>query len=378
MRKSSRIDAGRIYIFLCIIQSLAYTRKLPNALRGFDLTLGDQTQYRRCLQVCKEKAAVEPFSRFRIFPLCRLNVKVITVHMYNPYVGDDRVMAFLGRFGNVFGIWSGRRQFRVTLYKDSKGLDGLLHPLAFFSIGADQGYLFHSGQPPFCRNCWSFGHQAAGCGLLRCRNCGLTGQVIADCKEPWFCNGCGVQGQTFQDSPARRRTYAAVAGGGDGDVEDLTLRPLEEVIGKIMADKGLPAQPGTGSSRVARGQKKKRKKDRGSAVAASVGRLPIAVANHFEVLRPSLGDASLAGEVDSLRSGDWAADAKGFGGFMSGLCLRGTFLVYCRGSGGRWCVPVGKIAFVWLDGVLALWTGSGGCGLLLESRVCFCFTVWTS
>uniref|UniRef100_A0A6Q2ZND6 CCHC-type domain-containing protein n=1 Tax=Esox lucius TaxID=8010 RepID=A0A6Q2ZND6_ESOLU len=114
---------------------------------------------------------------------------------------------------------------------DQEGLDGLLHPPAFFSIGADRGYLFYSGQPPFCRNCRSFGHQAAGCGMVRCRNCGLSGHVFADCKEPRVCNGCGVQGHIFCDCPARRRTYAAVAGGGDGDVEDHILRPLEDVIG---------------------------------------------------------------------------------------------------------------------------------------------------
>ncbi|KAJ7985690.1 hypothetical protein DPEC_G00343070 [Dallia pectoralis] len=144
----------------------------------------------------------------------------------------------------MFGIWAGRRQFRVSLKKDQEGFDGLLHPPAFFNIGGDRGYLFYSGQPPFCRHCRSFGHQAAGCERLKCRNCGEIGHVVAECRAPRFCNGCGAQGHIFKDCPARRRTYADAAGGGDGPGKvDLSLRPLDEVIGEILADVEPPAQP---------------------------------------------------------------------------------------------------------------------------------------
>ncbi|CAB1340605.1 unnamed protein product [Coregonus sp. 'balchen'] len=230
-----RVDPGHVY---CLQRN--------TAAEGYDLSLNSQALYRRCMDICKEKATSEPFSNFQVFPLCRLDLKIITVHMYNPYVGDDSIGAFLGRFGKVspgvrylrdgYGIWSGRRQFRVVLNRDPEGVDKLVHPPAYFSIGADRGYLFYSGQPSFCRHCRSFGHLATGCTLLKCRNCGKPGHGAANCREARVCNGCGKQGHIFKDCPKRQRTYADAA--GDGLVVDAAnspLRPIEEVLKEIRA-----------------------------------------------------------------------------------------------------------------------------------------------
>lgn len=101
-----KVDPGHVY---CLQRNMA--------AEGYDLSLNSEALYRRCMDTCKEKAASEPFSNFQVYPLCRLDLKVITVHVYNPYVGDDSIGAFLGRFGKVspgvrylrdgYGIWSG-------------------------------------------------------------------------------------------------------------------------------------------------------------------------------------------------------------------------------------------------------------------------------
>lgn len=230
-----KVDPGQVF---CLQRNMA--------AEGYDLSLNGEALYRRCMDTCKEKEASEPFSNFQVVPLCRLDLKVITVHIYNPYVGDDSIVAFLGRFGKVspgvrylrdgYGIWSGRRQFRVALNRDPEGADKLVHPPAYFSIGVDRGYLFYSGQPSFCRHCRSFGHLATGCNLLKCRNCGKPGHGAANCREARVCNGCGKQGHLFKDCPNRQRTYAEAA--GDGPEEGAAgspLRPIEEVLEEIRA-----------------------------------------------------------------------------------------------------------------------------------------------
>ncbi|TKS65154.1 Zinc finger CCHC domain-containing protein 3 [Collichthys lucidus] len=221
---------------------------------GFDVTLNSQLQYDQVQAAFEEKAELEPFSRFRVVPLCQRNLRIVTVQVYNPYVGDEAVAAFLRRYGQVdkqtkylrdsFGIWTGRRQFRVLLGEDPDSADGLKHPPAYFSIGADRGFLFYSGQPVFCRQCRSFGHLAAGCVQVRCRNCGGTGHGAASCTAQRSCHGCGGAGHLLRDCPSRARTYADVAGGS----ETHKLRPLEEVLQVVREAK---QGPGTGAAALA-------------------------------------------------------------------------------------------------------------------------------
>ena len=213
---------------------------------GYDLTMHSQVSYDRLMATCTAKAESEPFSFFKVEPLGERNVRIITVHMYNPYVGDAAVALYLGRYGKVdkpvkylrdnYGIWSGRRQFRVLLGDDSESGDGLRHPPAYFTFGGERVFLFYSGQPSFCRQCRGFGHMASGCAQFRCRNCGGAGHGAASCAAPRACNGCGSPGHIFRDCPTRGRTYAAVAGEKKGP----SFRPLEEGLQEIRGVEGPP------------------------------------------------------------------------------------------------------------------------------------------
>ncbi|XP_035276477.1 zinc finger CCHC domain-containing protein 3-like isoform X2 [Anguilla anguilla] len=107
---------------------------------------------------------------------------------------------FLARYGKVLpgvrylrdndGIWTGKRQFRVLLNEDPQGFDGLEHSPAYFSIRAERGYLFSSGQPSFCRQCRSVG-QAGPCGQAVCRNGGEKGHVAVASPKPRMRHSCG-------------------------------------------------------------------------------------------------------------------------------------------------------------------------------------------
>ena len=200
------------------------------AAKSFDLTCMSAVGYEGLLDRCKEKAEEEPLAGFAVSSLVCKSFKIVTVHMYNPYVGDEAIGGFLGRYGSVlpgvrylrdsFGIWTGKRQFRVILREDPKGYDGLCHPPAHFSLGADRGFLYYSEQPVFCRMCQSFGHMAANCGNVRCRNCKEEGHMSSKCPSPKKCHSCGSKEHLFRDCSGAGRTYAEAAGssgaGGGG------------------------------------------------------------------------------------------------------------------------------------------------------------------
>ena len=88
-----------------------------------------------------------------------------------------------------------------------------MHPPAYFSLGADRGYLFYSGQPYFCHQCQRYGHTAETCTSVRCKNCGEEGHTAAGCPKPRKCHGCGATGHFFRDCPDLRRAYASAAAG---------------------------------------------------------------------------------------------------------------------------------------------------------------------
>lgn len=109
---------------------------------------------------------VGAFSMFQVETLCKRNIRIVTMHVCNPYVGNEAVAMFLGRYRKVdkpvsylrdsYGIWSGLRQFRVQQGDDLDSSDGLQHPPAYVSIGVDRVFLFYSGQPRFCRQGFIF------------------------------------------------------------------------------------------------------------------------------------------------------------------------------------------------------------------------------
>ena len=204
------------YSFQAAGAGLRNTLRFPSAEEGFGI--GDRDWFVRkvvigalgldpaevfCLQFNLAEGGYELSitrdDRFRtVESLCRTSMKVITVLLYNPYVGDATVTGFLAKYGKVdplvrylrdgYGIWAARRQFRVLLADDSDGAEVLKHPPAYFNIGAERGFLFYNGQLPFCRKCCVFGHMAVGCAQLRCRNCGGKEHGAASCKVPKKCH----------------------------------------------------------------------------------------------------------------------------------------------------------------------------------------------
>ncbi|KAJ8335361.1 hypothetical protein SKAU_G00387030 [Synaphobranchus kaupii] len=114
-----------------------------SAAGAYDLSLDSAAAFGTVKSRWKEKACEEPLSGFSISSLESEGLKVVTVHMYNPYVADEVLRRFLSRYGEVLsearwlrdghGIWTGKRQFRVQLKKEARGFEGFLHPPALFA-----------------------------------------------------------------------------------------------------------------------------------------------------------------------------------------------------------------------------------------------------
>uniref|UniRef100_A0A3P9BM17 CCHC-type domain-containing protein n=1 Tax=Maylandia zebra TaxID=106582 RepID=A0A3P9BM17_9CICH len=162
----------------------------------------------------------EELKKYMVTPLYRNDYRILTVHMYNPWVTEETIKYFLGRYVTVLpgvrkikdglGLWTGKRQFRVKLKMDMTTEDGYCHPPAVFSIGADRGFLVYAGQPQACRKCGSTGHNADNCEQVRCRSCGKNGHITRDCKEPRRCHLCGSDTHMARDC-TRPRSYSEAA-----------------------------------------------------------------------------------------------------------------------------------------------------------------------
>ena len=230
--------------------------QLNNLERSFEVTFFKNADCQQALKGCREQTEVRPISLFEVTSLDRPNFRLITVHMYNPHVTDQAIVAFLERYAEVLtearrmrdsiGFWNGRRQFQVLLRADTAGTDGFSHPPAFFTIGADRGFLFYSRQPAFCRRCRRHGHGEQECGgPAQCRFCGGRGHAAKDCPVPKTCHRCGAAGHLARDCREKTSTYAAAASGSGGKAPTEAAVPTKRR--KVAKRKGETGPEASGS-----------------------------------------------------------------------------------------------------------------------------------
>lgn len=161
-----------------------------HAQKCFDVSLETEEVFRKVEETCRRTAEKPGLKNFWVRTLWRLNYRVITVHVFNPFLPVETIAAFLARYVDLFpaqrkmrdemAVWIGKRQFQALLCPDPVGYEGLLHPLASFNIGSDRGYFLYARQPKYCRRCQSFGH--------------LAGHIMRDCLSAKTCSICGEGG----------------------------------------------------------------------------------------------------------------------------------------------------------------------------------------
>lgn len=183
----------------------------------FDLTffsLKDCVSFYEAWEKKKEHALLQGL---HLQPVFTQDFLPLTVHMYNPFVEDGDVMAYLTRYCEAVrggerlrdrhGIWNGKRRFLVRL----KTMGGsIIHPPGSFSIGPNRGFLHYPGQPIYCRRCGGQGHVKSSCPGQRCRFCGMTNHSSAECNAPKSCSLCGSKEHLYRGCPQRKRTFASL------------------------------------------------------------------------------------------------------------------------------------------------------------------------
>lgn len=219
-----RITFGRRIIFeaLKIQPEEIYCLQQSTASKHYDVTFstGEYTEEVRRKCITEED---EELRRYMVTPLYRNDYRILTIHMYNPWVTEETIRYFLGRYVTVLpgvrkikdglGIWTGKRQFHIKLGADMNSEDGYCHLPAVFSIGADRGFLVYAGQPQACKKCGSAGHDAEQCDQVRCRSCSKIGHITRDCKEPKRCHLCDLEAHVARDC-TKPRPYATIVKAG--------------------------------------------------------------------------------------------------------------------------------------------------------------------
>lgn len=112
-----------------------------------------------CFDQCSRHPAEDVLRGLRLVPLFAMDEVLLTVHLYNPFVADEDIKAFLGRYCSSvsagekirgqFGVWNRKRRLLVRLRVDPAVPGGLLHPQAVLPLGLR--FLFYPGQPLYCR-----------------------------------------------------------------------------------------------------------------------------------------------------------------------------------------------------------------------------------
>ncbi|KAL7852818.1 hypothetical protein SRHO_G00186030 [Serrasalmus rhombeus] len=111
-----------------------------NALRFFDVTMASEEAYGQVLGRGVDLKGHPLGKGFVLYPLGHVGRRMVTIHLFNPFVTADAIRTFLRRYGEVqpgermvrdeLGIWNGRHQFMVDFREDGKG--GLDAPPGLF------------------------------------------------------------------------------------------------------------------------------------------------------------------------------------------------------------------------------------------------------
>ncbi|KAK3566631.1 hypothetical protein QTP86_001690 [Hemibagrus guttatus] len=241
---------------LCKIQASKIFCLQDFTSAGFlDVTFSAFSDCSSFFDQCSRLPEEESLRGLRLVPLFAMDEVPVTVHLYNPFVADEDIRAFLGRYCSSvaagerirgrFGIWNGKRRFLARLKVDPSSPGGLLHPPGSFTIGPHRGYLHYPGQPLYCRRCGALGHTKERCMGRRCRSCGAEGHSAADCGAPKTCSLCGSEEHLYRYCPARKKTFASLF---TEDPEEVGAHSGGQQVGAGPAQRGAEPQ---GAVRVA-------------------------------------------------------------------------------------------------------------------------------
>ena len=127
-----------------------------NAQKFVDITLETEEDFCRVEEVCRMDPDAAAVKSFWVRPLWKLNYRVITVHVFNPFATEENIEAFLGRYVDVLpgsrkmrdsmGIWDGRRQFPVLLRQDPASMGSSTPRLPSASVGTEGIYFTPGNQ----------------------------------------------------------------------------------------------------------------------------------------------------------------------------------------------------------------------------------------
>ena len=191
--------------------------------KGYDVTFYGHSRILKMKELVG-KTGLKEFPGLKITVLADMGYRKVTLHMFDPHVKMEDILDFLKCFGRVkpgnvekvmdrTGFWTGKRTFHMILNEDPQGYDGLVHPPAFFTIGADRGYLSYYRQPPFCKKCRGSGHREKDCGEgAKCRFCSSKEHETKVCPKTKECYTCGSTSHLMKDCPRK----GGSAGGGTG------------------------------------------------------------------------------------------------------------------------------------------------------------------
>ncbi|MBN3314755.1 ZCHC3 protein, partial [Atractosteus spatula] len=225
------------------------------------MSLRDEATYKKVSEVCAAKMETHWLKDFEVLGLATDNTRSVIVHMYDPFVDEDDVTAFLEahtesverprRINGRFGYWTGKFQYTVTLKANTNYEGGYSHPPALFSLGSSRGYLYYRDQPPFCRRCFDFGHLEKDCNATECTQCHERGHMKKNCRRK-LCSLCGAEDHGYKQCLWRDLTYVAAKKGMLEDAVEVEDEEEEE-------------EPGWGR---VRGRAKERRKRRGVNIPA--------------------------------------------------------------------------------------------------------------